>query len=122
MRLNHLDLQVSDVAAARAFFETHFGLRCTYSRGDQIAFFDDETGFSFGVSNLFGHAEPPMYPPDFHIGFILEDAAQVEAAYQRLRAAGVELRSEPREGGPNLYFVCLGPDDIPIEVRAPRKP
>jgi catechol 2,3-dioxygenase-like lactoylglutathione lyase family enzyme len=30
MRLNHLDLWVSDVDAARAFFERFFGLRCRY--------------------------------------------------------------------------------------------
>ena len=26
MKLNHIDLQVSNVSAAREFFETHFGL------------------------------------------------------------------------------------------------
>ncbi len=121
MRLNHLDLQVSDVHAARAFFETHFGLRCTYARGDQIAIFTDETGFAFGVSNLFRHRGTPLYPPDFHVGFILENAAQVEDAYHRLRAADVETVSEPRIGGTHLYFVCLGPDGIRVEVSGPRE-
>jgi catechol-2,3-dioxygenase len=32
MRLRHLNLQVSDVDAAREFFETYFGLKCTYQR------------------------------------------------------------------------------------------
>jgi len=28
MKLNHIDLQVSDVDVAREFFERFFGLRC----------------------------------------------------------------------------------------------
>jgi len=28
MKLNHIDLQVSDVEVAREFFERFFGLRC----------------------------------------------------------------------------------------------
>lgn len=119
MQLNHLDLQVSDVQAARIFFESHFNLECEFQRGSEIAFFRSDTGFSFGVSNPRGQAERPVYPPDFHIGFILDNAGQVEAAYERFKGAGVEVRSAPLVGGPNLYFVCVGPDGIPIEVRAP---
>lgn len=63
MRLKHIDLQVSDVDAARSFFETFFGLSCTYRRQKQIAFFKDETGFEFAVSNLF-NSPRPTYPSD----------------------------------------------------------
>ncbi len=119
MNLNHLDLQVSDIHAARAFFEEYFGLRCGYSRRDEIALLEDESGFSLGVSNL-GNNPAPVYPPDFHIGFVLKEAAQVVATYERLKRAGVAMKYELREGGPNLYFTCLGPDGIPVEVRASR--
>jgi catechol 2,3-dioxygenase-like lactoylglutathione lyase family enzyme len=67
LRLKHIDLQVSDVDAAREFFETFFGLRVRHQRQKQIAFFEDETGFEFNVSNLFD-SPPPVYPPDFHVG------------------------------------------------------
>lgn len=43
MRLTHIHLQVSDVDAAREFFETFFGLRCTYPGQKQTAIFKDET-------------------------------------------------------------------------------
>lgn len=59
MKLNHVDLQVSDVQAAREFFERHFGLRCTYQRGNQIALLRDDAGLELGVSNLRGSAAPP---------------------------------------------------------------
>ncbi|MGE0161259.1 MAG: VOC family protein [Gemmatimonadales bacterium] len=118
MHVNHLDLQVSDVGAARRFFETHFGLRLVHQREGQLAMLEDDAGFSLGVSNLFG-SPPPVYPPDFHLGFILSTEAEVRTCYDRLRAAGVPMRSELRRGGPNLYFMCLGPDSIMVEVRAP---
>jgi catechol-2,3-dioxygenase len=121
MKLNHLDVQVSDIHKARAFFETYFGLRCTYTRRSEITFLEDETGFSFGLSNLQGETQPPVYPPDFHFGFVLEDTARVEAIYEHMQRTGVLMKAELQEGGPNMYFICSGPDNIPVEVRAPRK-
>jgi catechol 2,3-dioxygenase-like lactoylglutathione lyase family enzyme len=121
MKLNHLDLQVSDVSSARRFFERIFELRCTYQRRDEIAILEDEAGFSFGVSNLFG-SPAPIYPPDFHIGFVLETEAHVRRMYDRVKAAGVPLKTDLAYGGPSLYFMCLGPDSLAIEVRAPRDP
>ena len=118
MKLNHIDLQVSDVPRTREFFETHFGLRCVFQRRNEIALMEDDAGLSFGVSNLFGSA-PPAYPPDFHIGFILDTEAEVRAVHERLRNAGVPIRTELSRGGPNIYFMCVGPDSIVIEVRAP---
>jgi catechol 2,3-dioxygenase-like lactoylglutathione lyase family enzyme len=118
MHLNHIDLQVSDVSAARKFFEDHFGLRCTFQRKEQLALMLDDAGMQFGVSNLFGSA-PPVYPPDFHIGFILQSEADVRAVRLRLEKAGIEMRTDVSRGGPNIYFMCVGPDGIGIEVRAP---
>ena len=111
MRLKHIDLQVPDLDAARHFFETFFGLRCTYQRRKQISFFKDETGFEFAVSNLF-NSPPPTYPTDFHIGFIADRTAEVREIYDRLTAAGVSVTKS--------VFQSIGPDSIPVEVRAPK--
>jgi catechol 2,3-dioxygenase-like lactoylglutathione lyase family enzyme len=119
MRLRHIDLQVSDVDAAREFFEKFFGLRCTYQREKQIAFFADETGFEFAVSNLF-NSPAPIYPPEFHAGFVLDHANEVREIHQRLQRAGVKVKLDLGVQGPNLVFQCLGPDSIPVEVRAPK--
>ena len=120
MKLNHIDLQVSDVDAAKNFFQTHFGLHCAYSRPKEMALMQDEIGFSLGLSNLAGHA-PPVYPPDFHVGFILEDVDDVTALYECLKNRGVAIKHDLREGGPSLYFTCYGPDSIPVEVQARRR-
>jgi catechol 2,3-dioxygenase-like lactoylglutathione lyase family enzyme len=118
MRLNHIDLQVSNVTKAREFFEQHFGLQCTFQRREELALLDDGAGMQFGVSNLFG-SPPPVYPPDFHIGFVVERESEVRAKYDQLKAAGVELKTEVSRGGPNVYFMCVGPDGIVVEVRGP---
>jgi catechol 2,3-dioxygenase-like lactoylglutathione lyase family enzyme len=120
MRLNHIDLQVSDIDVATKFFETYFGLRCTYRRQGQIAFLADDQGFEFGLSNL-RNSSPPVYPPDFHIGFIQENVQQVREIYEQVKEAGVTIKFDLQEAGPNLVFQCLAPDSIPIEVRAPRQ-
>jgi lactoylglutathione lyase len=119
MKLNHIDLQVSDVDAAREFFERFFGLRCRYQRQKQIAIFESDTGFEFAVSNLF-NSPPPAYPPDFHVGFVLEHTRDVREIYERLKAAGFGMKLELGDHGPAFAFQCLGPDAIPIEVRAPK--
>lgn len=119
MKLNHIDLQVSNIEAAREFFERSFGLRCIYRRAGQIAILKDDGGLELGVSNLRG-SPPPAYPPDFHVGFVLASAGEVRGTYERLKTAGVRIKIDLREGGPNLFFVCAGPDAIPIEIRAPR--
>lgn len=120
MKLNHADLQVSNVSEAREFFETYFDLHCPYQRGEEMAMLTDDAGFSLGVSNLFD-SPPPKYPPDFHIGFVLDSENDVREMYQRLSDAGLSMKAELAHGGPNIYFTCLGPDSIPVEVSAPRK-
>jgi catechol 2,3-dioxygenase-like lactoylglutathione lyase family enzyme len=119
MRLNHLDLQVSDVDAAREFFERFFSMRCRYQRQKQIAIFESDAGFEFAVSNLF-NSPPPSYPAEFHLGFVLEHTSEVRDIYERLKAAGVAMKLDLGVQGPALVFQCLGPDAIGVEVRAPK--
>lgn len=118
MRVNHINLQVSDVSQARAFFETYFGMECKFQRRDELAILDDGAGMEFSVSNLF-HSPPSPYPSDFHIGFILDGELEVRSAYARLVSAGVEMKTDVSRGGPNVYFMCFGPERIMIEVRGP---
>ena len=118
MKINHVDLHVSDVDAAREFFERFFGLRCAYQRQGQIAILEDEAGFQLGVSNLRG-SPPPAYPPAFHVGFVLERTGEVREIHDSLKAAGIGMKFELQEAGPALAFQCVGPDAIPVEVRAP---
>ena len=71
------------------------------------------------TSNLF-NSPPPAYPPDFHRGCVLQHSADVRDADERLKAAGVAMKVGLGVQGPALVFQCLGPDNIPVEVRAPK--
>jgi lactoylglutathione lyase len=118
MIINHLDLQVSDISASRRFFETYFGLVCSFERPGAIVLMEDESGFCFGLSNLHS-LPPPVYPPDFHIGFILTEERQVREIYQRVKADGIAIHFDLTTAAKNLFFQCLAPDGIPVEVRSP---
>jgi lactoylglutathione lyase len=50
MNLNHIDLPVSDIDGARAFFETYFGFRCVFAREDGLTVLLDETNFALTLS------------------------------------------------------------------------
>lgn len=117
MKLNHLDLQVSDVQAARHFFETYFGFRCPHAR-EELVILEDEAGFVLAVSNL-SKASTPQYPADFHIGFMVERVEQVKEIYDRLQKAGVAMKLDLQKMGPHLTFLCYAPDAIPVQVCAP---
>jgi hypothetical protein len=71
------------------------------------------------VSNLF-NSPPPIYPADFHAGFILDHTSEVREIHERLQNAGIKMKLDLGVQGPNLVFQCVGPDLIPIEVRAPK--
>ena len=43
----------------------------------------------------------------------------MRATYERRTKAGVRMKTELSRSGPNLYFMCIGPADLTIEVRAP---
>lgn len=115
MKLNHLDLPVTDIGAARSFFERHFGLRCLVQRDDGFALLVDEGGFALTFS-LLPAGQAPVYPSGFHIGFNLGSEQEVRAVYDRLLRAGVTVL-RPLEGFPGaLSFQCQGPAAVVVEV------
>jgi catechol 2,3-dioxygenase-like lactoylglutathione lyase family enzyme len=119
MNLNHLDLPVTDVAAARSFFERHFGFRCVAAR-EELAVLLDGAGFTLTLSRL-PSDESPRFPTGFHIGFNLATEADLLAAHERLSRAGVEIVRPLARFGPALTFQCSGPGAIAVELswRAP---
>jgi hypothetical protein len=101
MILNHINLSVSDVGAAKAFPMTYFGLRDTgWGGGNRnMAFLRDDGGF---LLSMFTHKDT-VYPGTFHIGFGQPDRAAVLAMNERLKADG--LRGRAAEGAPRLHLL-----------------
>jgi catechol 2,3-dioxygenase-like lactoylglutathione lyase family enzyme len=121
MRLNHLDLHVPDVAAARDFFVDIFGLKAVETRGqDGLAILNDDAGLELILSRpveKFGGADTVMAGANtYHVGFILPERAEVDAVYERLIAAGFEAWHEPRAIRGGWLFYAMGPGRILVEV------
>ena len=117
MKLNHLDLQTTDVQALAAFFVDHFDFtRRSNDRSPAIAILGDEAGFTLVIQRH----EAPIYPEHFHIGFIHDGVEPVRAHRDRLLAAGVtagELSTDNR----GTRFYLKAPGDLLVEVSTPAR-
>ena len=116
MRLNHLDLAVPDIAAARDFFETHLGFTHQQTLGqDGLSILRDEGGLVLVLSRR-RRTGAQAYPDGFHIGFHLESEAAVHDLHARMTAAGVDIAAPPSVQRGALGFYVTAPGDILVEV------
>jgi lactoylglutathione lyase len=114
MRLNHVNLTVDDVPAARRFLERHFGLR-PYGDGKRnfdVLFDDDDLVLTLmGV----GRSKEVSYPQTFHIGFMQPSEERVDEINRQLRADGFDVEPPSRQHGAwTFYFEA--PGGFTIEV------
>ena len=108
MRLNHLNLAVTDVSANRSFFETHFGFRCVAERGNALAVMSDGTGLILSFNN-FDKAVEVIYPAAFHIGFMQESRERVDEIHASLKAGGLDPQTPSDfHGAWTFYFTAPG--------------
>ena len=91
--LDHLAIQVRDVAAATSFYDAVFvplGYRRVMDFGDAIGYGDDFPAFWIGLAEVKGPGQPP------HIAFRAPDRAAVVAFFDAAVATGAEVLHEPR--------------------------
>ncbi|HLZ60152.1 MAG TPA: VOC family protein [Ktedonosporobacter sp.] len=103
MKMNHLNLTVTDVPAAAHFLETYFGLRKQHGNNGFTLLFDDD-GLVFSLMK----GSTVSYPGTFHIGFIQESEEQVNEMYQRLKDDGFEVKPPQRHHGWTFYVQAPG--------------
>ena len=118
MKLNHLNLTVTDVRAAAAFLETYFGLRSMGGNAGMQFLTDDPAAIGMVLTLMKAPAATPVaYPSTFHIGFFVESAAQVDEINRRLREDGhaVELPEQHNHG---YGFYVEAPGGFTIELGA----
>lgn len=83
MKLNHINLPVSDVQQATIFFEQYFGFRCEVVKAEHIiAVLKGEENFTLV---LMKSKEAAIYPQAFHIGFLQKDKEAVDRIFQILK-------------------------------------
>lgn len=118
MKLNHLDLQVSDVQLLASFLERHFDLvRLSNDRSPAIAILHDGAGFTLVIQR---RTDDVRYPSGFHIGFIHDAAAAVHAHRARLVDAGISA-SPIDVNARGTRFYLTAPGDILVEVSSPER-
>ena len=115
MILNHIDLPVSDIIAARAFFETFFGFRCIFARADGLTVLLDEADFALTFSAL-PAGEKLRYPTGFHVGFNLQTEDELMKYHELLRSAGIEIVTPLGDLGGALTFQCHAPGPLIVEL------
>ena len=114
MKLNHLDLQVSDVPRCVTFFEEAFGFQLQSNRrSTTIAILSDSDGFVLVLQRK--KSATDRYPDGFHFGFLLDDREAVLRFHARAHDLGLET-SEVIENGRGTHVYCTGPDGLLAEV------
>lgn len=115
MKLNHLNLTVTNVAETRKFLAEYFGLR-DGGGNNNIAFLSDDNGLVLTLTSMkVGNETEVKYPVTFHIGFIQESEERVNAINRRLKEDGFDVPPPSRQHGAwTFYFQA--PGGFTIEV------
>jgi lactoylglutathione lyase len=113
VKLNHLNLTVSDVPQAHRFLEKYFGLKGYHGTAprESMSFLSDDHGMLLA---LFRGSET-RYPAGFHIGFIQDSEEQVNEINQRLRDDGFRVPQPARLHG-SWTFYFQAPGGFTVEV------
>ena len=115
MKLNHLNLTVTDVPEAHQFLQTYFGLR-DMGGNKNIAFLSDDNEIVLSLTSMkVGQESQVKYPATFHIGFIQESEERVNEINQRLKDDGSDVPPPSRQHG-SWTFYFLAPGGFTIEV------
>lgn len=95
MKLNHINLVVTNVAEAIHFFETYFNFTCTEVKGDNVvAVLKGVDDFTLVIMTS---KESIAYPAAFHIGFMLSNEEEVSQCYVKLTGGGISIEHAPKK-------------------------
>ena len=99
MTLNHLNLSVQDVPAARTFFETYFDLTSEDRKpNDTLSVLTGTDGFVLVLMNeRLNQNGNKTYPDAFHLGFFLNNQEEVISLFDKLKDGGIHLEQQPQK-------------------------
>lgn len=112
MKLNHLSFPSSDVAATAEFFVRHLG--CEISSKGETSYVLKRNGFDIVISQASNYT--PAWPKDFHVGFELETADDVQLLYEAFKAAGVPMETAVFNNTRGSRFFCRAPGGVMFEI------
>lgn len=115
MKLNHVNLTVTDVTVTHDFLETYFGLR-SIGGNENMAFLLDDDGAVLSLTSMKVAKETEVrYPAVFHIGFMQENEARVDEINARLKDAGYDVPAPSKQHG-SWTFYFEAPGGFTVEV------
>ncbi|UBV42997.1 VOC family protein [Deinococcus taeanensis] len=116
MKLNHINLGVTDVLQAVDIFQRYFGLRPAgggMPLDEKMAFLRDDDGALLSMFRV----NDVQYPKVFHIGFLQDTPEQVRAVHRQLTDGGFHIPG-PSENHGRLTFYFTAPFGVVIEVES----
>lgn len=117
MKLNHLNLTVTDVRETQQFLQKYFDLQDGGGNAN-MGFIRDDNGMVLTLTSVkVGRETEVRYPATFHIGFIQANEEEVNKIYARLAADGFEPPAPSRQHG-SWTFYFNAPGGFVIEVLA----
>ena len=117
MRLNHINLTVTDVLETQRFLKKYFEMR-NGGGNKNIAFLTDDAGMVLTLTSMKVAQENEVrYPATFHIGFAQASEEQVNEINKRLRGDGFDVPPPSRQHG-SWTFYFRAPGGFTIEVLA----
>ena len=114
--LNHLHLNVRDLARSIRFYKEAFGLKVGFSAGPELIFMVPEAGEHSLALHLVKPDEPVGMAGGFqHFGFKL-NVNDHDRAIKQVEQAGGKLVSRGKHGGRFPYAYVSDPDGYVIEL------
>lgn len=113
MKLNHLNLTVTDVPQACSFLERYFGLQKTGGNAGMAFLIND--GFVLTLMKA-GRSVEVKYPGNFHIGFFVESEEKVDELNRRLKEDGYDVSPPERHHAYGFYVDA--PGGFTVEIGA----
>jgi catechol-2,3-dioxygenase len=116
MKLNHLNLTVTDPIETQLFLAKYFSLEPMGKGNDKISFLSDDNGTVLSLTNVkLGMESEVKYPATFHIGFIQESEERVNELNRELKADGFDVPPPSRQHGAWTFYF-RAPGGFTIEV------
>jgi catechol 2,3-dioxygenase-like lactoylglutathione lyase family enzyme len=113
--LNHINLNVSDIARALKFYQEAFGLEVAFWEGKRMVFLHSPGAADTITLCQAQEGEPIGGAGVSHFGFKLETGG-LETAVAQVEQAGGKLISRGKHGGRFPYAYIADPDGYVIEL------
>ena len=115
IKVDHIGLYVSDIEAAKSFFQTYFGAKANEmyrneKKGFYSYFLTFDDGSRLEVMTRTG-IDGRQALGSCHVAFSVGSKATVDSLTERLRADGYEVIDGPRTTGDGYYESCVAAID-----------